>query len=738
MVSPNAAEREGPRKPRLRDEAAGPELDALIRLLAEAMDCPLAMLSLAEPDRLVPWASIGFRGPEMPGQGAFCGMALRGGGLLAVEEARAHPDFRDHPMVVAPDGIRFYMGIPLVVDGWTLGVLCALDRRPRPAGLRERETMERFALVAQSLLHAQAQQARLREVLAALRENGVQLRRQNRLFQQAAAMARLGAWELDLRNGEIYCSEVVHRLHDLPSGTPLSLAGALQFYPEHERSRIGAVMERTVKGGAPLDFEADFVSARGRRRRVRTRGEVETEQGKPVRVLGIMHDVTESWQMMERLRQLAHTDSLTGLGNRAALFERLEALRAAPPGHEAALLVLDLDGFQDLNDRHGHQEGDRVLNGVAQRLRRIAGEAGFVARTGSDEFALLMRDPGSVAAIRETAQRLVAALQARLPGEEAWRPLSASIGVARWPSDSATPLGLLRQADMALSGGRRQGKARITLFSPAIASRFQERRVAIDHVQRALSEDRLRPFYQPKMRLADGRLAGFEALVRVLEPDGTVSGPAQFWPALQEPGTAELIGVRMLGAITRDLALWRQEGLPATRIGLNVAEADMLSEGLAERVLERLHSHGLPPDALEIEVTETVFLGAHRPAMTHVLQRLYKAGLRIALDDFGTGYASLVHLRNFPIHALKIDKSFIDEVEQAGGSRLIVEMLIQLAHGLGLEVVAEGVETGGQHRLLRALGCDVGQGHHYGMALGAEAARAMLAGQRDVPPPAPG
>ncbi|MFC7610545.1 EAL domain-containing protein [Teichococcus aestuarii] len=171
------------------------------------------------------------------------------------------------------------------------------------------------------------------------------------------------------------------------------------------------------------------------------------------------------------------------------------------------------------------------------------------------------------------------------------------------------------------------------------------------------------------------------------------------------------------------------DGLPPTRIGLNVTEADVLSDGLVERVLERLRTCDLPPEALEIEVTETVFLGPQRPAVTHILQRLHDAGLRIALDDFGTGYASLVHLRDFPIHSLKIDKSFIDDVEQEGGSRLIVEMLIQLAHGLGLEVVAEGVESGAQHRLLQRLGCDVGQGHHYGMAMPADAVRALLAAE---------
>lgn len=729
MASPNAADENPRRMPCLGEEAAGPEFDALIRVFAEAMRCPMAMLSLAGPDRPVARASVGLGAGEMPRLNALCDATLRGHDLLAVEDAWSHPQFHDHPMAVQPGGTRFYIGIPLTVNGVALGVLCAMDGSPRRAGAGEHETMRRFALVAQALLHDRMQEVRLRDVLMELRQHGLKLRRHNRLLHQAARMAQLGAWEIDLQSQKVYWSEIIYRLHDLPVGTPISLAGALKFYPEHERARIQEMMDTTIKGEGPLDFEADFVTARGRHRRVRALAEIETEQGVPVRVLGIVQDVTEGWRMMGRLRKLAHTDSLTGLGNRTALFERLEALRAMPEGHEAALYVLDLDGFQDLNDRHGHQEGDQVLSGVAQRLRRLVAEPGFAARTGSDEFALLLPNPGTLPEIREMAQRMVAALQTRLPGEKSWRPLSVSIGVARWPHDAASPIGLLRQADMALSDGRRQGKARITLFSPSIATQFQQRRAAIDHVQRALAEDRLRPFYQPKLCLTSGRLMGFEALMRVLEPDGTVSGPAQFWPALQEPGTAELIGMRMLAAITRDLANWRLDGLPPTRIGLNVTEADVLSDGLVERVLERLRTCDLPPEALEIEVTETVFLGPQRPAVTHILQRLHDAGLRIALDDFGTGYASLVHLRDFPIHSLKIDKSFIDDVEQEGGSRLIVEMLIQLAHGLGLEVVAEGVESGAQHRLLQRLGCDVGQGHHYGMAMPADAVRALLAAE---------
>lgn len=435
MVPPDPADEEAERSPRPGDEAAGPQLDALIRLFAEAMECPAAMLLLAEPGRLVPRASVGAEWAAMPWLKAFCDATLHGHGVFAVKDTRTHPLFRDHPMATGPEGMRFCIGIPFALGGGTRGVLCAMDHGPRQLGAREHAAMRRFALVAQGLL---------RDMLAKRREQGLQLRFQNSLLKQAARMARLGAWEIDLRSQQVYWSELVYRLHDLPVGTPISLADALQFYPEHERARIQEMVGITMRGEAPLSFEADFVTARGRKRRLRALAEIETEQGAAVRVVGIVQDVTENWRMMRRLRKQAHTDGLTGLGNRTALFEQLETLRTAPEGQEAALFVLDLDGFQDLNDRHGHQEGDRVLSGVAQRLRRLVPEAGFAARTGSDEFALLLRNPGAPPEIRETAQRMDAALHSRLPGETGWRPLSASIGVARWPHDAASPIGLLR------------------------------------------------------------------------------------------------------------------------------------------------------------------------------------------------------------------------------------------------------------------------------------------------------
>ena len=249
---------------------------------------------------------------------------------------------------------------------------------------------------------------------------------------------------------------------------------------------------------------------------------------------------------------------------------------------------------------------------------------------------------------------------------------------------------------------------------------------AADLVRSALISDSLVAFYQPKVRLDDGSLSGFEALARILSGEGSVIGPASFGATFEDHEIARRIGHRMLHRVTADIASWREAGLDPGSVSLNVGEADFADGMLAKRVLHRLDDLSLPPSCLTIEVTEAVFLGDATPRVREALADLDGAGVKIELDDFGTGYASLVHLRAFPISRLKIDQSFVQALDADKSSRAIVQAVINLGHTLALEVIAEGVETQSQADVLRNMGCDLGQGYLFGRPVTAQQARSAL------------
>lgn len=719
---------------RLMDTAPSPDFDAVVALAARHFDCPLAMLILVDRDRQWAKATYGVPGWDSPREHSVCHWTIQGEDVLAIEDLQRDPRFHNLPAVTGSPGLRFYAGLPLPVEGSNIGTLCLLDRQPRRFGEAERDALRQFGLLAQGLLLAQSQARRAEAAAQETRSLAALSARKTRLLQQTERLAQLGGWELSRQGDGPLWSDEVFRIHELPFGHPVTITGALLHYPPGDRERVAAAIEAIFAEGRTAELEADFVTATGRLRRIRLSGEPERDQqGQVVRAVGLIQDITEAWQLRQRLQLLAMQDPLTGLANRAQLLQRLEAaLQQTLPGGALALLLLDLDNFQDLNDRHGHLQGDALLRGIAGKLLASAGGQGMAARTGSDEFALLLPVTDEAGA-RQRAELVGEALRQPLLLEGVPVGVSASIGVALGPRDGDTGEMLMRQADIALSHGRRLGRGRVTLFSPEIAQRFLARREAIELVRLALHEGWVRPFYQPKLRMADGRRCGFEALVRILPPDGRVLGPGQFWAALQEEETARLLGQHMLRAVCADLRRWREAGLAPVRAGLNVSEADFIGGGLAQNVMAQLALLDLPPSALTIEVTETVLLSEAAPAVIGALSRLHAGGIAISLDDFGTGHASLAHLRDFPIQELKIDQSFVARLEEDARNGRIIGSIVELAHGLGLRVVAEGVETAAQHAALQRLGCDEGQGFLYGRPMPAARAEAWLRGEAAAP-----
>ncbi len=417
-----------------------------------------------------------------------------------------------------------------------------------------------------------------------------------------------------------------------------------------------------------------------------------------------------------QIAQLAYYDTLTGLPNRARLRHLIsEAIASAPNGKSVALAFLDLDNFKDVNDSLGHAAGDEMLVEFAQRLHTQLQPGDVMGRLGGDEFVILLPDRDAAGASL-VASRIMEALSAPLKLETRFVPVSVSMGISLYP-DNATDLDtLIQQADAAMYKAKQAGRATYRFFS-ADMNRLAEQRLAHSAALRtALANDGLSLHYQPQIRTNDGSLHGVEALARWHDPVlGDVS-PAKFIPLAEECGLIEQIGLWSIREACRQMAQWREAGLDIPCVSVNLSPLNFQNAGLASVVAEILSENSLPPEVLMLEVTESVFMNEHAVAL-ETMSAIRKLGTGLSLDDFGTGYSSLNRLAHLPIRELKIDRSFMRNVESDSAARAVVTTVVRVGQSLELTVVAEGVETEGQRNLLSNLGCEVIQGFLYAPAL---------------------
>jgi diguanylate cyclase (GGDEF)-like protein/PAS domain S-box-containing protein len=417
-----------------------------------------------------------------------------------------------------------------------------------------------------------------------------------------------------------------------------------------------------------------------------------------------------------QIAQLAYYDTLTGLPNRARLRHLIsEAITSAPDGRRVALTFLDIDNFKDVNDSLGHSAGDEMLVEFAQRLRSQIQPGDVLGRLGGDEFVILLPDRDGAGA-SQVASRIMEAMAAPLKIGTRQVPMSASMGISIYP-DNATDLDtLIQQADAAMYKAKQAGRATYRFFS-ADMDRLAEQRLAYSAALRAtLAKGGLSLHYQPQIRTNDGSLHGVEALARWHDPLLGEVSPAKFIPLAEECGLIEQIGLWSIREACRQMAQWRDAGLDIPCVSVNLSPINFQNAGLASAIAEILTEYELPPDLLMLEVTESVFLN-ERSAAIDTMSAIRKLGAGLSLDDFGTGYSSLNRLAHLPIRELKIDRSFMGDVESDPTARAIVTTVVRVGQSLQLTVVAEGVETDGQRNLLSELGCDVIQGFLYAPAL---------------------
>jgi len=433
---------------------------------------------------------------------------------------------------------------------------------------------------------------------------------------------------------------------------------------------------------------------------------------RPAVLLALM-DITERKRAEARLAFLAQHDGLTGLPNRNLLRQQMDEIllhtRRSP--EKVAVLVLGLDHFKSVNDTLGHGVGDKLLGGVARRLRSMLREEDTLARLNSDEFAIVqtgMTRPEDAVVL---ARRLLEAIADPYLLDDHSVVIGATIGIAMAPSDGDDSEKLLKNADMALSRAKTESRGTFAFFEAGMDARAQIRRKIELDLRDAIQNDVLKPYYQPLIDLSSGRITCFEALVRWPHPERGMISPADFIPVAEETGLINSLGVLMLRRACMDAALWPED----VRVAVNLSPAQFRTSNLLSIAMDALKQSGLSPKRLELEITETLLLEKSERVLAS-LHALRALGVRISMDDFGTGYSSLSYLRSFPFDKIKIDQSFVRDLDANRDAQAIIRSIASLGIGLGVTITAEGVETKAELSCLRAEGCHEGQGFLFSRA----------------------
>lgn len=542
----------------------------------------------------------------------------------------------------------------------------------------------------------------------------------------------------DRRGHPLWMNAEARRLTEVDTTPPETGRDWLKSWPSGERANALAAL-KSARRGVPARFSAAYPTSTkpGAVWEV-----IITPDGPPIAdrptLTAFIKDVSERKSALEKLEWAATHDGLTGLPNRALFYDTLDRRleSAEVTGGTCALVAFDLDRFKQINERLGHAGGDALLRGFGARLANLVPAGGMAARFGGDEFVLLTEvGPGEDDA-RTLVESMLDRLKCAYPYDGRTIECTASAGIAIFPVAGRTADELYMNADIALLAGKAQDPGRAIMFSGDMRQELQRKASSLEVAAAAVANGWIEPHYQPKFDLATGDLCGLEALLRWKQPGGEWQSPHTIAAAFNDKCLATKITDTMIRQVVSDLNRWRRKGC-ATPVAINVSAADFLIDDFAERLLGQLAQGDVPPSLIELEVTEGVFLGDGAAHVARVLRKLSDAGVRIALDDFGTGYASLSHLKQFPVHVIKIDRSFVRSVTVSHEDRAIVRTMIDLGKSMSIEVVAEGIEYEAQLSFLKNAGCDVGQGFLFGKEMPATEiesryARVHGAGETDV------
>ncbi|MFN2460329.1 MAG: EAL domain-containing protein [Candidatus Velthaea sp.] len=559
------------------------------------------------------------------------------------------------------------------------------------------------------------------------RHDAEQLERRTEELHAAQAIAHFGSWSRDLRTNEVAWTPELYRIvGETPTDPALDLNLFTFDHPE-DTEAVRAAIAASEERREPFDIEHRMVRKNGEVRWVREQGAFDFDgAGRAVRCVGTVLDITERKNAEDRLAYLAHHDPLTDLPNRTLLQERLTraVLHAERRNTSAAALFIDLDRFKYINDTFGHVVGDELLARVAQRLARILRSSDTVARPGGDEFVIVLEDLDDAERASDLSQRILREFSKPFNLSVGAHFIGASIGIALYPVDGLTPNDLLRAADSAMYRAKERGGNDFQFFTPQLHESAMLQLELGNALRVAVERRDVYVVYQPIQQSTDGRIVCVEALARWNRGDAPPVGPAEFVQIAEETGMIRELGESILRQACTQMAAWIAAGVPLEAMAVNISTRQLSERGFVSRVAEILLATQLAPDRLELEITETAFVDGNDRAVA-AIEQLRQIGVRFAIDDFGTGYSSLAYLKRIPADTVKIDRSFIMDLE-AKTDRAIVEAVIMVARVLGKRVVAEGVETIEQLAVLRHLECDCAQGFYFSKPVDARTAERLI------------
>ena len=711
-------------------DAIGTPVDSsfnrLVRLAARVLDAPVALISLVGRDMQFFIARVGIELCETRREVSFCVHALGGHDALIVLDATQDPRFCSNPLVAGEPHIRFYAGAPLVgFSGDVIGTLCVIDFKARPEfSNAQTETLKDIA----ALVMQQMELHRLRRVEEAAQRTQDALRTSEQQFRllvgsvtdyalyMLSPTGMITSWNEGAQRIKGYTAEEVigehfsifctneQRMQGVPARS-LSIAV--------EQGRFEADAWRVRKDGSLFWANIVVVPIYG-------------EAGELVGFAKITRDNSERHNNEERLYRLAHFDSLTQLPNRFSMNTKLEEFLEAHPA--VTVLMLDLDEFKDVNDTLGHAAGDFLLKEAGSRIQACIGDRGIVGRLGGDEFAVALPGLADPLSVSETCRQLIASFRApfRWEAEEVY--VVPCIGIAMSPSHGTTSGDLFANADLALYHAKSTTQRGFSLFQPTMRQSALARRTCESELRDAVAQGELEMFFQPQVRLADRCIVGAEALLRWRHPKRGLLAPAAFLGVLDRSALAPTVGDWTIRVACGQAAAVRRLGLANFRVAVNLFGSQFRAGRLVSTVTRALDENGLPPDALELEITENI-IRQHDEAVMRPLRELRSLGVHTAFDDFGTGYASLSLLKRVPLTRLKIDQSFIRDLCFDPEDAAVVKAVIYLAKSFELDAIAEGIETEEQVAALQELGCELGQGYLYGRPMEAQQMLDLIAGE---------
>jgi len=708
-------------------------LNDFTQLAAEVCGAPTAVLSVTKPDRIEHVSRAGTGIAESASEDRFISRAILERGRLVVQDALTDPSFKAPGSNSGERGIRFYAGAPLSTpDGFLVGVLSVMDDKPRQLSEAQSRSLSSLAQAIMSRIELRSKSLELEQAMSEREKAFESLNASEERCAMLLRGASDGLWEWDLETNEMhFCAGWKAMLGCEP--TDLNHTPDEWFNRVHpdDIERVQSEIMSHLLGLTPqFQSEHRVRRADGTYRWMLSRGLAVMDSNRHVyRMTGSLTDVTDQKQAEKKLLHNAFHDALTGLPNRVLFMERLtHALTKVKEGegYTFGVLFLDLDRFKVVNDSLGHQIGDQLLIATARRLESCLRPGDIVARLGGDEFAIILEHVKHVADAVQAAERIREHLAApfNLSGHEVF--ISASIGIALNQTASEAPDELLRNADTAMYRAKDQGRGCFELFDKGMHARNAALSQLETGLRRALAHDEFRVHYQPIISLESWRISGFEALVRWEHPEHGYVSPLKFIPVAEETGLIIKIGEWVLREACQQLRVWQEQfpSDPPLSMSVNLSGKQLSQPDLIDRISQILSETGVEASTLKIEITESAIIeNIDDAAMT--LRRIKALGIRLSLDDFGTGYSSLSYLHRFPIDTLKIDRSFVSRINLPKNTE-IVKTILALAGNLGMDVVAEGVETREQILQLTGMNCEYVQGYLLSKPIDGRAMRDLI------------